>query len=87
VILWVPSPSVGVRVMVPEVHTPVGVRGVPLLYRVTVLPVTQLRVKLGLTSVVTLSVDEVPVSLADWRSGVDGAASGVVSTVTYTAGE
>ncbi len=80
-ILWVPSLRLGVSVMVPPLHTPVGVSGVPLLYMVTVLPVTQLKVKLGVTSVVTLSLDELPVSLAVMRSGVAGAASGVTSMV------
>jgi hypothetical protein len=45
---------------------------------VTVVPVAAVPVKVGVASLVTLSVDDNPVSLVVARSGVDGA--GTVTT-------
>ena len=44
----------------------------------TVLPVSAVPLKVGVVSSVTLSVSEMPVSEAAIRSGVDGAAGGVI---------
>src|SRR5437762_2677294 len=52
---------------------------------VTVLPASAVPVNVGVVSVVTLSVWEQPLSLASVRSGADGAAGAVLSSVKLTA--
>src|SRR5207248_7714229 len=52
---------------------------------VTAIPASAVPVKVGVLSLVLLSVLDGPVSLAASRSGVDGAAGGVVSMVTVNA--
>lgn len=47
----------------------------------TVLPASAVPVKVGVVALVILSVFDVPVSLASARSGVDGAAGAVLSSV------
>ena len=51
----------------------------------TVLPGSAVPVKLGAALVVTLSVLEQPESVAAVKSGIEGAAGGVVSMVTLRA--
>ena len=52
---------------------------------VTVLPASAVPVKVGVVTLVSLSVLEVPESLAAARSGADGAAGAVVSIVMLSA--
>ncbi len=59
---------------------------VTLSNKVTVAPVSQVMVKSGVVSLVMLSVEELPESVAAVMSGVPGAAS-VVSMVTDKEGE
>jgi len=65
----------------PPVAVPVG-PGVPSIRIVTVAPLSAVPVNVSEVRLVRLSTALVPVSLAAARSGVDGAAGGVVSTVT-----
>ncbi len=65
-------------VTVDAAHRPLPTE-VVLSKRVIVEPVTQETVKLGVVSLVMLSVDDEPVSVAVVISGVPGAASAVVS--------
>src|SRR6184192_3976391 len=51
----------------------------------TVLPASAVPVNIGVVTAVILSVLDVPVSLAASRSGTDGVAGAVVSTVTDNA--
>ena len=51
----------------------------------TVLPASAVPVKVGVVSLVILSVWELPVSLAESKSGVEGAAGAVLSSVKLTA--
>ena len=53
----------------------------------TVLPASAVPVKVGVASLVTLSMLELPLSLAAARSGVDGAAGAEASIVTVRAEE
>ena len=83
VMLWVVSlskPAVNDQLPLPSA---VVVPSVPLteLITVTVLLASAVPVNVGVVSLVTLSVEELPVSDAAERSGADGAAGAVVSTV------
>jgi hypothetical protein len=51
---------------------------------VTVAPASAVPLKVGVVTLVMLSVDELPESEAAVRSGVDGAAGGTVSTITLS---
>jgi hypothetical protein len=87
VTLYVPSGRDGeaVSVTVPPTQVPVAIAVVPSCQRVTVASVSQVSVKSGVVSDVTLSVPLVPVSVAVVISGTEGAAGAVVSTVISAA--
>ena len=72
-------------------HTPAVAMPVPTAvgpsYRVTVLPASAVPVKVGLVTLVMLSVSDTPVSDAASRSGADGAAGAMVSMVTARAAD
>src|SRR5437588_4815005 len=55
--------------------------------RSTVLPASAVPAKVGVVTLVTLSVLELPLSLAAARSGADGAAGALASAVTPRAAE
>ncbi len=81
IVAWAPEESVDeVIVTVPPAQVPVPTE-VTLSKSVTTDPVTQEMVKSGVVSLVILSVEEVPESVAAVMSGVPGAASAVVSIV------
>ena len=87
VMLWVPFARVeAVMVHVPAVATPVPTAVVPS-NRVTVLPVSAVPVKVGVVTLVMLSVLDTPLSDAATRSGADGAAGATVSMVTDKAAD
>src|SRR5919106_3050855 len=84
VMLWGPLLSVLVVMLyAPPVAEPLPT-STPSLKRRTVLPASAEPVKVGVVSVVTLSVLEPPVSEAAARSGGEGAGGGVVSLATVT---
>jgi hypothetical protein len=56
----------------------------PSLRIVTVLPASAVPVKVGVVTLVTLSVLEAPLSDAAARSGADGADGAVASIVTWS---
>ena len=70
----------------PPVAVPLASAVVPSK-RVTVLPASAVPVNVGVLTLVTLSVLEVPLSLAAVRSGAEGAAGAVVSMVMLRAAE
>src|SRR5437870_1678345 len=59
----------------------------PSLKILTLLPASAVPVKVGVVTLVMLSVLELPLSLAAARSGAEGAAGAVVSMVTLSAAE
>ena len=86
VMLWVPSARVeAVMVHVPPVAMPVPITVVPS-NRLTVLPASAVPVKVGVVTLVMLSVLDTPLSDAATRSGLTGRGA-VVSMVTDKAAE
>ena len=62
-------------VLIPSTVTP------SVSYKVTVLPTSAVPVSTGVVTLVMLSLDELPVSLAAASAGAAGVAGAVVSTV------
>src|SRR6266571_1540464 len=88
VMLRVPSLRVLVVIDQSPLTSAVPVPTVVLPSRiVTVMPGSAVPVKVGVLSLVLLSVFDDPVSLAGSRSGVEGALGGVVSMVMIRAAE
>lgn len=85
--VWSPAVSAELAVMLQTLPLTTALPMVPstLEMRVTVSPVVPVPVKVGVVSLVRLSVFEVPVSLLAARSGVLGADGAVLSIVTLRA--